>query len=65
MPRQTKTFDCVAMKNRIQRELREEYESRKAEFASYIEFINATANESEVIRIFRDKLEKSNRGESV
>ena len=59
MMKKTKTFDCVDMKNRIQRELREEYEARKAEFASYTEFINATANESEEIRAFREKVLKA------
>jgi len=59
MMKKTKTFDCVDMKNRIQRELREEYEARKAEFSSYTEFINATANESEEIRAFREKVLKA------
>ncbi len=54
-----KTFDCVEMKNRIQRDLRQEYEARKAEFASYVDFLNATANESEEIRTFRDKVAKA------
>jgi hypothetical protein len=51
-----KTFDCVEMKNRIQRELRQEYEARKSQFASYADFINASANESEPIQAFRRKL---------
>jgi len=54
-----KTFDCMEMKNRIQRDLRQEYEARKAEFASYVDFLNATANESEEIRTFRDKVTKA------
>ncbi len=54
-----KKFDCVEMKNRIQRDLRQEYEARKAEFASYVDFLNATANESEDIRTFRDKVAKA------
>ena len=41
----TKTFDCILMKDRIQRELREEYAARKAEFASFADFLNVTANE--------------------
>ena len=45
-----KTFDCVAMKNRIQEQLMEEYESRKDEFASYAEFIVATADRSALVR---------------
>lgn len=51
-----KTFDCVEMKNRIQRELREEYEARKDEFSSYADFINATADESEEIRAYWAKI---------
>ncbi len=58
MMSRTKTFDGIEMKNRIQRELRQEYEARKAEFTSYAEFLNATADESEEIRAFREKLTK-------
>lgn len=54
-----KTFDCVQMKNHIQKELMREYEARKAEFTSYADFLNATSNESEEIRIFRDKVAKA------
>ena len=54
-----KTFDCVEMKNRIQRELMREYQARKAEFTSYADFLNATADESEEIRIFRDRVAKA------
>lgn len=54
-----KTFDCVEMKSRIQKELREEYEARKAEFSSYAEFINATADESDEIRAFRARIAKA------
>ena len=61
MARKRKTFDCVEMKNRIQRELREEYEARKSEFGSYADFINATADESEEIRAFRKKVAQANR----
>ena len=58
MMNRTKTFDCVEMKNRIQRELRQEYEARKTEFASYVDFLNATADESEEIRALREKVAK-------
>ena len=58
MTNRTKTFDCVEMKNRIQRELRQEYEARKTEFASYVDLLNATADESEEIRAFREKVAK-------
>lgn len=56
MTAKKKTFDCVEMKNRIQRDLREEYEARKAEFASYIDFLRTTANESEEICTFIKKI---------
>ena len=46
-------FDCLEMKERVQRELRLEYEARRAEFSSYADFINATADESGQIREFR------------
>ena len=58
MPTKTKTFDCVEMKNRIQAELYAEYESRKGEFASYLDFINAKAKDSELMKIVRQKLQK-------
>lgn len=51
-----KTFDCVEMKNSIQRELQDEYKSRKDEFVSYADFINATAEESEEIRAFFERI---------
>lgn len=54
--RTRKTFDCVEMKDRIQKELRVEYEARKDEFSSYAEFINATAEESEEIRAYWAKV---------
>jgi hypothetical protein len=46
MAAKTKTFDdCVEMKREAQRRLRAEYEARRGEFASYIEFINRTIYE--------------------
>ena len=59
MMNRAKTFDCVKMKNRIQRELRQEYQTRKTEFASYADFLNATADESEDVRRFREKVAKA------
>ena len=59
MASKKKKFDCVQMKNRIQRDLRQEYEARKAQFASYADFLNATADESQEIRIFREKVAKA------
>jgi len=58
MARTNKIFDCVEMKNAIQQQLRQEYERRKSEFASYVDFINSTANESDEIRLFREKVAK-------
>jgi hypothetical protein len=55
MPTKTKTFDCVEMKNRIQAELYAEYESRKGEFASYLDFINARVKDSELMKIVEGK----------
>ena len=46
MATKTKTFDCVDMKNRIQTKRLAEYEARKGEFPSYLDFINARAGRS-------------------
>lgn len=59
MKTEPKTFDCVEMKDRVQRELREEYERRKGEFSSYEDFINRTAEECEAIRVFSAKLRRT------
>ena len=59
MMSKTKTFDYVKMKNGIQRKLRQEYQARKTEFASYADFLNATANETEDIRRFCEKVAKA------
>lgn len=50
MTTKTKTFDCVAMKNRIQAKLMEEYETRRSEFDSYADFIVASVREHEWCR---------------
>ncbi len=42
----TKTFDCVKMKRDAQRHLRAEYEVRKDEFSSYVDFLKAKSDES-------------------
>jgi len=52
---QMKTFDCVEMKNQIQRQLFNEYQNRKNEFSSYVEFINATSDQDPNIQAFRGK----------
>ncbi len=59
MKAKSKTFDCVAMKREAQRRLREEYRSRKAEFSSYFEFLDAKANESPWQREFWAKIEEA------
>lgn len=46
MSHKLKTFNCVEMKNRIQAERMAEYESRKNEFSSYSDCINARVKES-------------------
>ena len=58
MSTKTKTFDCVEMKNRIQAERLAEYESRKGEFTSYVDFINARVKDSELMKIVQQKLQK-------
>jgi len=59
MTHKEKAFDCVEMKNRIQADLKKEYETRKAEFKSYVDFLNSTANESDEIRTFLEKVTKT------
>jgi len=56
MPRKTKTFDCVEMKNRIQAERLAEYEATKDEFASYIDFINARVKDSDLAQFVGQKV---------
>ena len=50
-----KAFDCVEMKNRIQAARRAEYEARKNEFPSYLDFILARADNSEWVQQMRRK----------
>jgi hypothetical protein len=45
MEAKVKTFDCVEMMHRAQRELLAEYEARRSEFSSYVDFINRTMDE--------------------
>ena len=59
MVKTNKKFDCVEMKNAIQQQLRQEYQRRKSEFSSYVDFVNSTVNESDEIRCFRERLAKS------
>jgi len=46
----SKTFDCVAMKGRIQGKLQAEFEARRHEFGSYAEFIVASVQEQDWCR---------------
>jgi hypothetical protein len=48
-----KTFDCVKMKRDIQEQLRAEYEARKQDYASYVDFLRAKAEESDWVRQLR------------
>jgi hypothetical protein len=59
MGKRIKKFDCVQMKNKIQKELMQEYEAKKAKFTSYAGFLNTTSDESKEICIFRDKVAKA------
>lgn len=56
MEEETKPFDCVAFKRQAQERLMAEYEARKDEFSSEIEFLNAKADESEIAKIVRAKI---------
>ena len=55
MTGRTKTFDCVEMKNRIQAERLAEYEARKDEFSSYVNFINARLKDSDLANVVHKK----------
>jgi hypothetical protein len=61
MATKTKAFDCVEMKDRIQAELLAEYESRKQEFSSYDDFLEAKANESPWVVRMRKRFRIKNR----
>jgi hypothetical protein len=54
----TKTFDCVEMKDQIQAKRRAEYEARRDEFASYEEFIQARAADSEWVNQMRERFRR-------
>ncbi len=58
---ESKTFDCIQMKDEIQQELRAEYENRKEEFTSYGDFVNTTAHQTEEIRRFCESVERAKR----
>ncbi len=54
-----KTFDCVEWKDRAQERLWAEYEARKDEFASEVEFLKAKAEESEIAKLVRAKIARA------
>lgn len=47
METKTKTFDCVEMKHKAQEALLAEFESRREEFATLTDFLNAKVLESD------------------
>lgn len=49
MTTKTKTFNCEEMKRKSQESQEKEYESRRGEFASFADFLNVKATESETI----------------
>ena len=59
MKTRKKTFDCIRLKRRIQKELMDEYLARKDEFASFADFIVKTADESEQIRAWRERIARA------
>ncbi len=59
MTKKSKSFDCVEFKRRAQEKIMAEYEARKDEFASYVDFLNAKAHESEWQRILRAKFSQA------
>lgn len=61
MKTRTNDFDCVEMKNEIQRQLMAEYEANKDKYTSYADFINKTAEETELMKKLKAKLARSKR----
>jgi hypothetical protein len=54
MSQTNKSFDCVEMKNKIQADMQAEYESRQHEFNSFVEFVKASAANSDYARAMRE-----------
>ena len=54
----TKIFDCVDMKNEIQKKRMAEYESQKDKYSSYAEFIKSRSDKSKWIKQIRTKILK-------
>lgn len=61
MKKRTNDFDCVEMKNQFQQRLLAEYEAHKDEYESYVEFINKTAEKTDLMRLLKDKIAKAQR----
>jgi hypothetical protein len=61
MRKRTNDFDCVEMKNQIQRRMMAEYEANTEQFASYVDFINKKAEQSDLMRMLKDKINRSKR----
>ena len=59
MAARAKTFDCIEWKNRAQEKLWAEYEARKDEFASEVEFLNWKADRSELAKTIRAKIARA------
>ena len=55
MTTRTKTFDCVEMKRNCQKQLREEYVSKKKKDDSYYDYICRAAQESALWKDLRSK----------
>ena len=54
-----KTFDCVTMKRLAQERIRAEYEARKGEFSSFVDFLRAKSRESELVNFLREKIDRA------
>lgn len=57
MTTKAKTFDCVAMKRKIQADMLAEYAAAKDQYKSFAAFIEAQSNKSRWIREARERLE--------
>jgi len=55
MMTKNKSFDCVEMKNRIQADIQAEYEARREEFSSFVEFVKASSSNSDYARAMHRK----------
>ena len=64
MERMTKNkdFHCVEMKNECQKKSREEFDRRRADFRSYVDYVNAMMEETEWAKSIMSKFRRVNRG---